>query len=55
MKRAESSGKYDLVFALYHAVRDRPRIKSYLESERRHEYGNGIYRYYPELDLDPDS
>ncbi|KAK4504515.1 hypothetical protein PRZ48_005431 [Zasmidium cellare] len=53
-QRAEESGKYDLVFKLYKAVHNRPRIKAYLESERRRKYGNGIYRHYPELDVDPE-
>ena len=55
MNRAEGSGKYDLVFTLYYAVRERPRINSYLKSDRRLKYSNGIYRYYPELDLDLES
>ncbi|KAF2168608.1 hypothetical protein M409DRAFT_21354 [Zasmidium cellare ATCC 36951] len=54
IQRAEDSGNYDLVFKLYNAVQDRPRIKAYLESNRRQKYGNGIYRHYPELDVDPE-
>ncbi|KAK6197190.1 hypothetical protein LQW54_010846 [Pestalotiopsis sp. IQ-011] len=51
VEAAEKSGKYDKVFKLYDAVKDRPRIKEYLKSERRQKYSIGIYRYYPELDV----
>jgi glutathione S-transferase len=51
MESAEKSGKYNQVFKLYEAVKDRPRIKDYLKSERRQKYSMGIYRYYPELDV----
>jgi glutathione S-transferase len=50
MARLEKSGEYKSVFALWRAVQTRPRIKSYLESDRRQSYGDGIYRHYPELD-----
>ncbi|KAI8607092.1 putative glutathione S-transferase protein [Chytriomyces sp. MP71] len=36
---------------LKRAVVDRPNIKAYLASERRLQFSNGIFRYYPELDL----
>lgn len=51
MDAAEESGKYDGLFKLYEAVKERPKIKEYLASDRRQKYGNGIYRYYPELDM----
>lgn len=51
-KRLQDSGKYDGVFALYDEVKERPKIKAYLASDRRQSYGMGIYRHYPELDLD---
>ena len=51
MRWAQHSGKYDHVFTLYDAVRERPRIKAYLGSDRRQQYSNGIYRYYDELDI----
>lgn len=38
------------VKALYETVAGRPRIAAYLGSERRTKYGNGVYRYYTELD-----
>lgn len=50
LKRVQDSGDYENVFKLYDAVKERPRIKEYLASDRRQEYSNGIYRYYPELD-----
>lgn len=50
--KLEKSGDYDNVFKHYQAVKDRPRIKEYLESERRQKYGDGIWRHYPELDAE---
>ncbi|KAG9253752.1 putative glutathione S-transferase family protein [Emericellopsis atlantica] len=50
MKELRTSGKYDKVFALYEAVGQRPNIKAYMESDRRQEYGNGIWRYYAEFE-----
>jgi len=50
MKRLETDGKYKHVFALHESVKERPKIKEYLASERRQAYGMGIYRHYPELD-----
>ena len=44
------SGKYSKVYALYDRVKALPKVKAYLESERRKPYGMGIYRHYPELD-----
>lgn len=52
VKQAENSGQYDRVFKLYQAVQERPKIKAYLQSDRRLKYGNGVYRHYPELDVD---
>ncbi|KAK2052795.1 glutathione S-transferase domain-containing protein [Colletotrichum caudatum] len=50
LKRLEGSGDYKGVFGLYDAVKERPKIKEYLASDRRQKYGDGIYRHYPELD-----
>lgn len=50
LAKMEKSGEYDGVFALCEAVKERPNIKKYLESDRRQEYSMGIYRRYPELD-----
>lgn len=52
MAKLEREGKHSKVFALHRAVAERPRIKAYLESPRRQQYSNGIYRYYEELDLE---
>ena len=46
----EGSGDYAGVFGLYEAVKDRPRIKEYLASDRRLPYSMGIYRHYAELE-----
>lgn len=51
-KKLQDSGSYDRVFGLYDAVKERPKIKAYLASNRRQSYGMGIYRHYPELDSD---
>jgi glutathione S-transferase len=48
--RLEKEGKYKGVFALYESVKALPKIKAYLESDRRQKYSLGIYRHYPELD-----
>lgn len=50
MEKLKKSGKYDGVFKLYDAVKERPNIKAYLASERRAKYNDGIWRYYPELE-----
>lgn len=53
MAKLEREGKHPKVFALYDAVKERPRIKAYLESPRRQKYDMGIYRHYDELDIEP--
>lgn len=50
VKRLQDSGDYDRVFGLYDAVKERPKIKAYLASDRRQKFSMGIYRQYPELD-----
>ena len=52
MGRIEKEGKFKGVFELYERVKERPKIKAYLASERRQRYSSGIYRHYPELDED---
>ena len=44
---------YPRVFALHARVRERPKIKAYLESSRRKPFSSGLFRHYPELD-DPE-
>ncbi|AEO62224.1 9c0f998b-a036-435f-bc3a-970e5e679a8d [Thermothielavioides terrestris] len=51
MAKLERGGKHAKVFQLYQAVAERPKIKAYLQSDRRQKYSNGIYRYYEELDF----
>ncbi|KAM0561527.1 hypothetical protein ACHAPJ_003410 [Fusarium lateritium] len=48
----KKSGKYDGVFKLYEAVKERPNISKYLQSDRRYPYSQGIWRHYPELEED---
>lgn len=48
--KLKKGGEYNKVFALVDQVRGLENIKSYLESGRRKPYGQGIYRYYEELD-----
>ena len=52
MAKLERGGAHSKVFALHTAVKERPKIKAYLESSRRQKYSNGIYRYYEELDIE---
>lgn len=54
VERYKKEGKYDGVFKLYDAVKERPNIKAYLESKRRVAYADGIWRYYPELEEDEE-
>jgi len=51
MEKLKKSGEYEKLFALYERVKGREKIKEYLGSERRMKFSNGIYRHYPELDL----
>jgi glutathione S-transferase len=50
VEKLKKSGDYKGVFALYDAVKERPKIKEYLASDRRLKYSSGIYRQYPELE-----
>jgi glutathione S-transferase len=46
--------KYPRVVALHESVATRPRIATYLSSNRRIAFNeHGIFRHYPELDIDP--
>lgn len=46
----QKTNKYDSVFKLHEAVKERPNIKKYLASDRRQPFSMGLYRNYPELD-----
>ena len=48
--RMQKTNKYDSVFKLHEAVKERPNIKKYLASDRRQPFSMGLYRNYPELD-----
>ncbi|KAM0276444.1 hypothetical protein ACHAQH_006749 [Verticillium albo-atrum] len=50
LNKMEESKQYAGVFELYDAVKERPKIREYLASDRRQKYSMGIYRHYPELD-----
>ncbi|KAK2070449.1 hypothetical protein P8C59_004939 [Phyllachora maydis] len=52
MTKLEKEGAYSKVFALHQAVKEVPKIKAYLASDRRQKYGKGLYRYYEELDFE---
>ncbi|KAK4083881.1 uncharacterized protein Triagg1_1543 [Trichoderma aggressivum f. europaeum] len=54
VEKLRKGGKFDGVFKLYDAVKERPNIKAYLESDRRIEYADGIWRHYPELEEDEE-
>ncbi len=47
----KKSGKYLKLFEHYERVAEVPEIKTYLASDMRLDYNNGVYRHYPELDL----
>jgi glutathione S-transferase len=51
MGKAREEGTYGRVFGLWEAVKKRPNVKKYLESERRQKYDWGIYRHYPDNDV----
>lgn len=51
-RMAKLEPEFPKVCKLYERVRQAPRIKAYLESERRQPYSNGVFRHYPELDLE---
>ncbi|BGP22869.1 glutathione S-transferase [Rhodotorula toruloides] len=42
--------RYPKVESLYERILKAPRIKAYLESDRRQKYSMGVFRYYEELD-----
>ncbi|GAA5978897.1 hypothetical protein JCM11641_003607 [Rhodosporidiobolus odoratus] len=42
--------QYPKLQAHYERIKAAPRIKSYLESDRRQKYSMGVFRYYEELD-----
>jgi glutathione S-transferase len=50
MAKLRGEGAYDKVFALYDRVKGLDKIEKYLASDRRKQFGMGIYRHYPELD-----
>ena len=52
LKKMREIGGYEKVFEHQDRVKGLEAVKEYLGSDRRMKYGNGIYRCYPELDLD---
>jgi glutathione S-transferase len=43
--------EFPLIFTeFYPGIKEEKGIKEYLASDRRLDYSNGIFRYYPELD-----
>lgn len=50
VRRLRATKKYERVFALGDKVWERERIKRYVESGKRREFGGGVYRWYRELD-----
>ncbi|CAK7225312.1 hypothetical protein SEUCBS140593_005862 [Sporothrix eucalyptigena] len=51
VQQLRDAGQHARLFALVEAVKQRPNIAAYLASERRQKYGEGIYRYYKDLDV----
>lgn len=54
IQQLKDAGAHKRVFGLVDAVRARPNIAAYLGSDRRLAYGEGIYRYYKDLDVVPE-
>ncbi|CCC08842.1 unnamed protein product [Sordaria macrospora k-hell] len=52
MAKLEKEGKHSKLFELYDAVKQRPKLKEYLEGPRRQKYSSGLYRYYEEFDIE---
>ncbi|TFK48597.1 hypothetical protein OE88DRAFT_1719987 [Heliocybe sulcata] len=48
----EKSGKYPMLFEMKNSVAGEEKLKAYLASNRRQEYGMGLFRHYEELDAD---
>src|SRR3546814_16024373 len=46
------AGRYPKVMALHARVAHLPALQAYFSSGRRLPFGDGIFRYYPELDGD---
>jgi len=46
----KESGKYTALFAHKQKIESHDKLAAYLKSDRRLPYGNGVFRYYPELD-----
>ena len=54
VEEMRKSGDYARVFEHQDRVADVEAVKTYLESDRRKEYGQGIWRKYEELDVIPN-
>lgn len=52
VQKLRQSGQYNKVFVLIDRVKNQDKVKEYLASKRRQKYSKGIYRHYPELDLE---
>ncbi|KAI1205635.1 uncharacterized protein F4807DRAFT_464516 [Annulohypoxylon truncatum] len=52
MNQARRSGRYGRIFRVYDSVKQRSRISSYLNSQRRRDNTAGIYCYHEEMDLE---
>ena len=50
VEKLRKGGEYEAVWALYERVKAKDEIQSYITSDRRMAYGNGIWRHYGELD-----
>ncbi|KAI8627952.1 putative glutathione S-transferase family protein [Xylariaceae sp. FL1651] len=51
LNHARESGKYNSVFKLCKAVSARPDFATYMASDKRQKYTQGIYRYYEQNDV----
>ncbi|KAK6329961.1 hypothetical protein TWF718_003388 [Orbilia javanica] len=52
VKELRDGSGFEQLFAWYDALKEEEWLKKYLESERRLPYALGIFRHYPELDVE---
>ncbi|KAL8787394.1 MAG: hypothetical protein Q9213_002277 [Squamulea squamosa] len=50
VRKLRDGGEYKGIWALYEKIGGMESVKAYLGSERRQPYGDGVWRYYEELD-----
>ncbi|EPS39483.1 hypothetical protein H072_6664 [Dactylellina haptotyla CBS 200.50] len=54
IKELREKGELEALFKWYDELKEEEWLKEYLGSSRRLAYGDGIFRYYPELDVEQE-